>query len=1071
MKRVMQRLAWSVLLLPTVLVLPDAVAQQVKGPILRIETDPLNFDTTFCQTTKCRSITFRNIGDTLLQVYSVDALTAPFIGAIPPFSLGPSQSRTFDLCYRPMSAPTIDSQRVGLRADSRVSLSVALLFDSSASMQTLISPGITRAQAAKDAATDFIDGLLATTDIQDEAGVFSFAVPSSYTVSQTFTTDKLLLKAAVPSVGGGTGTCIYDALMKTIDRVKLRAKNRVIIVLTDGDDSGTGICGPTLPADVIAAAVAAKVTIFTIGIGSANPAVLTQIATGSGGQHFTATTNTDLIGVYRSIATRLSNNISLSFLLRGQGVSPVIAVTPSLVDFYSVKVGSSACQPVVITNNGNAPLSIPFIAGILAPFTMQNPPSAAIPPGGSASFNVCFTPTQLGFQQTNGNVQHNACGQASMPLTLRGVGYSTSAMVLGPILEIAPSPLDFDTTFCLTTKCRDLAFTNLGDTALTVRTMPAIPAPFTGTIPVPFTLNPAQTRFFRMCYRPPTAPSTDEFIANLQADTRVSLSIGLLFDVSGSMTLGVSGSDGTPRINAARNAGNVFITSLIDTLSITDEASVMTFSDNFVETQQFTSDKTLLHAAVTAIAPMGLTRLYASTQDAVNAVKIRTNHRVVIVLTDGDDNIGGASPASIIAAATEAGKEVTVFTIGIGEANAAPLQQIATGTGGQFFSAATTTDLIGVYRQIASLLSKNSKASFTMRGRGVTPVMQLSSNMLFDSVKVGKPKCIPYLIRNIGEAPLDVTGWTNGNPEFTVTSLPAQIAPGTNGSVTVCFNPAYLRLRRDTIYFQHNGCSQPDVPLVATGIGWDSVTISLQGSYVAKPGSSVEIPVRLLDTLPAKYDVTSYMLTVAYNKTLLASNRATIDPEAPAFKVANTLSSIFPGPAYAETTLGGEGRTTYTLAGATLSNPKADSVLLRLNFLALLGNNRSTNVTVAGVQFADGNPRVGIVQPAKFTIDSLCFIDKRLLDPTSRIAATLRQNVPNPFNQTTRLSFTVHREGRARLTVVDAHGREAALLIDEWKGEGEYDVVFDASSLPAGIYLARLECGGWSDVKKMVLVK
>lgn len=58
-----------------------------------------------------------------------------------------------------------------------------------------------------------------------------------------------------------------------------------------------------------------------------------------------------------------------------------------------------------------------------------------------------------------------------------------------------------------------------------------------------------------------------------------------------------------------------------------------------------------------------------------------------------------------------------------------------------------------------------------------------------------------------------------------------------------------------------------------------------------------------------------------------------------------------------------------------------------------------------------------------------------------------------------------------KLTVFDVTGKETAVLVNENLRAGEYKVDFNASKLTSGVYFYRLESSGFSEVKKMMLVK
>jgi hypothetical protein len=80
-------------------------------------------------------------------------------------------------------------------------------------------------------------------------------------------------------------------------------------------------------------------------------------------------------------------------------------------------------------------------------------------------------------------------------------------------------------------------------------------------------------------------------------------------------------------------------------------------------------------------------------------------------------------------------------------------------------------------------------------------------------------------------------------------------------------------------------------------------------------------------------------------------------------------------------------------------------------------------------------------------------------------------NYPNPFNPVTYIRFAIPSNDRIRLTIYDMLGEEVAVLIDGDYKAGEYEIRWDAVSLPSGVYTYRLTAGGHSESRKMVLVK
>ena len=83
----------------------------------------------------------------------------------------------------------------------------------------------------------------------------------------------------------------------------------------------------------------------------------------------------------------------------------------------------------------------------------------------------------------------------------------------------------------------------------------------------------------------------------------------------------------------------------------------------------------------------------------------------------------------------------------------------------------------------------------------------------------------------------------------------------------------------------------------------------------------------------------------------------------------------------------------------------------------------------------------------------------------------LHANYPNPFNPETTIRFDVARTTPVRLAVYDLLGREVAVLVDAQKPAGAYSVVFDARDLASGIYLYQLKSDGFTQTRRLVLLK
>jgi spore germination protein len=92
----------------------------------------------------------------------------------------------------------------------------------------------------------------------------------------------------------------------------------------------------------------------------------------------------------------------------------------------------------------------------------------------------------------------------------------------------------------------------------------------------------------------------------------------------------------------------------------------------------------------------------------------------------------------------------------------------------------------------------------------------------------------------------------------------------------------------------------------------------------------------------------------------------------------------------------------------------------------------------------------------------------------------LYQNYPNPFNPVTKIKFDLTKSNLTlseakglvvKLVIYDVLGKEVAVPVDRRLSPGTYEVNWDASIYPGGIYFYKLETNGFTETKKMILIK
>jgi len=123
------------------------------------------------------------------------------------------------------------------------------------------------------------------------------------------------------------------------------------------------------------------------------------------------------------------------------------------------------------------------------------------------------------------------------------------------------------------------------------------------------------------------------------------------------------------------------------------------------------------------------------------------------------------------------------------------------------------------------------------------------------------------------------------------------------------------------------------------------------------------------------------------------------------------------------------------------------------------------------VTAVDFHPYESLPSNIVLTYVSGALLEKTNSDELKPTEFSLDQNYPNPFNPSTRISYSIKEEGLVTLKVYDILGKEISTLVNENKPKGIYEAEFNASQLPSGMYIYKIQAGNFTDVKKMLLTK
>ena len=170
-------------------------------------------------------------------------------------------------------------------------------------------------------------------------------------------------------------------------------------------------------------------------------------------------------------------------------------------------------------------------------------------------------------------------------------------------------------------------------------------------------------------------------------------------------------------------------------------------------------------------------------------------------------------------------------------------------------------------------------------------------------------------------------------------------------------------------------------------------------------------------------------------------------------------------------------RAKYVLA---VSGARIDSTIVDQNvgsggwvtlFTTSLLRLKPIDVTISDVTVAPGSGFVLRADALKFTLRQEATLVERTARSFAPESFLLEQNYPNPFNPSTIVEYAIPKASYVTLRVYDLLGRQVAALFEGMAEPGWYSVNFQASHLPSGAYLCRMETSGFVQTRKILLLK
>lgn len=153
--------------------------------------------------------------------------------------------------------------------------------------------------------------------------------------------------------------------------------------------------------------------------------------------------------------------------------------------------------------------------------------------------------------------------------------------------------------------------------------------------------------------------------------------------------------------------------------------------------------------------------------------------------------------------------------------------------------------------------------------------------------------------------------------------------------------------------------------------------------------------------------------------------------------------------------------------GATWSTVVASTPNTGVYSWIVTAQDSSDECLIRIINVDDGN--VFDISDGAFTIDMVSTVEEVLEGIPTEFG--LFQNYPNPFNPVTRIKYHIPSTSQVSIKIYDVIGREVAVLIDEVKAPGIYQISFNGENLASGIYFYQMKAGDFVEVKKMSILK
>ncbi len=579
---------------------------------------------------------------------------------------------------------------------------------------------------------------------------------------------------------------------------------------------------------------------------------------------------------------------NLNVPLSGTGTTTTagqLSITPSLVNFGNVNVGSTGTQAITMSATG-ASVTVSsdtssgsqfVLNGVSLPFT--------IPAGQSLSLNVAFKPTASGTVSGSLSFTSNASNGPNLNVPLSGTGTTTAGQ-----LSITPALVNFGNVNVGSTGTQAITMSATG-ASVTVSSDTSSGSQFVlNGVSLPFTIPAGQSMSYNVAFKP-TASGTVS--GSLSFTSNASNGPNLNVPLSGTGTTTAGQLSITP---AQVNFGNVNVGSTgTQAITMSASAASVTVSSDVSSSSQFVLSGTSLPFTIPAGQSLSLNVAFkptasgtvsgslSFTSNASNGPNLNvplsgtgTTTAGQLSITPAQVNFGNVNVGSTGTQAITMSASAASVTVSSDVSSSS--QFVLSGTSLPFtIPAGQSLSLNVAFKPTASgtvsgSLSFTSNASngpnlnVPLSGTGTTTAGQLSITpalVNFGNVNVGSTGTQAITMSATG-ASVTVSSDTSSGSQFVLNgvSLPFTIPAGQSMSYNVAFKPTASGTVSGSLSFTSNASNGPNLNVPLSGTGTTTTTTAGQLSVAPAPLNFGNVTVGTTGTQPINLSASGASVTV-----------------------------------------------------------------------------------------------------------------------------------------------------------------------------------------------------------------